>query len=111
MTTWPASLPNPSRLREVPKKGQIRAEFEAGYTQSRAKWTRTRRLFELEWLALTESEKSTLDTFFDNNLGGTFTWTHPVNETSYTVRFTDDELDETYVPIGRWRVRLRLEEQ
>lgn len=110
MTSWP-SIQTPSSLKETPQKGQIRSNFEDGYVQSRSKWTRSRKVFNLQWNAMSNSDKETLVTFFENNLGSTFTWTHPVSSTNYTVRFKDDEVEFDYVSINYWKVQLTLEEQ
>ena len=110
MATWP-NIQNPSGLAEKPTKGQIRSDFEAGYVYSRAKWTRARKRFDLTWDSMTNSDKNTLETFFNNNLGSTFTWEHPVSGTTYTVRFSDDSIDFDYVPHMYWQASVSLEEQ
>lgn len=110
MATWPG-IAAPTSMTERKKKAQIRSDFAAGYVQSRAKWTRSRKIFELSWNVMSDSDKSTLETFFDDNLGGTFTWAHPLSGTSYTVRFVGDELLAKYVKVNRWQVDVTLEEQ
>lgn len=110
MADWP-SIAAPSNIRDINQKGQIRSDFDAGYVQSRAKWTRTRRKFELSWNAMSNTDKETLMTFFENNLGDTFAWIHPLSGTSYTVRFTEENIEAKYIPYNRWQVSLILEEQ
>jgi len=110
MATWP-NIENPSSLNERTVKAQIKSDFEAGYVQSRTKWTRSRKIFELSWDNMDAADKSTLEDFFENNIGGTFTWTHPLTSTSYTVRFKENELRARHVPVNFWRVDVALEEQ
>ena len=110
MATFP-NIEKPSGMTERTVKGQYKTEFEAGYVQSRAKWTRSRKIFALSWTAMEDADKVLLEVFFDNNLGATFNWTHPVSSTTYTVRFVEDELPAQYVPVNHWQIDLTLEEQ
>lgn len=107
---WP-DIQAPSSITERKKKAQIRSDFEAGYVQSRAQWTRSRKIFELSWANMTNSDKETLETYFDNNLGSTFSWTHPYTDTTYTVRFAEDQISAEYIHVGYWNVEVILEEQ
>jgi len=109
MATWP-DIQNPSDMTPIPTKGQIKTGFAAGYVQSRAKWTRSRKTFELSWKAMTNADANILEAFFDDNLGGTFTWTHPLSGVSYTVRFAEDKIPFGYVHYNHWKVKLTLEE-
>ena len=45
---WP-DIQNPSDVREIPTKAQIRSKFAAGYVQSMPKHTRGRKKF--EWIS------------------------------------------------------------
>lgn len=110
MVTWP-DIEKANDLVEKTQKGQIKSDFAGGYVQSRAKWTRARKTFELSWVAMSNVDKNALESFFESNIGGTFTWTHPLTSTSHTVRFAEDELQAEYVPVNFWRVYLTLEEQ
>ena len=110
MATWP-NIAEPSRMTERKQKAQIKSDMSAGYVQSRAKWTRSRKVFELSWNAMSDADKGLLETFFGDNIGGTFTWTHPLSGTSYTVRFGEGELSARYVYVSRWQIDLMLEEQ
>jgi hypothetical protein len=111
MATWP-DIVAPSGLNEEKIKSQIKNDFESGYVSSRAKWTRSRKKFELSWDAMSSTDKATLETFFDTNLGDTFTWTHPSENAEYTVRFSEDTINADYKKgsIGYWQVSLVLEE-
>ena len=110
MATWP-NIEKPSRMIERTKKAQIKSDMAAGYVQSRAKWTRTRKVFELSWNAMSDADKNILEDFFTENIGDTFEWTHPLTNTTYTVRFGDGELSASYVYVLRWKIDLVLEEQ
>jgi len=110
MATWPAIM-TPSTITERLQKNQIKTDFSAGYVLSRPKWTRSRKTFELSWPTMIDADKQTLQTFFNDNLGDTFTWTHPLTAAVYTVRFGDDELSFEYVPVDLWQIRVALEEQ
>lgn len=110
MADWP-EIKEPTSLQERLKKGQLIADFEAGYVQSTAKWTRSRKIFEMTWSGMTDSDKETLESFFDSSLGSAFTWTHPLSGQTYTVMFAYDEFPARYVPLNHWRVELTLEEQ
>ena len=108
---WP-SIATPSGIVEFADKGQIKVPFEGGYVQSVAKYSRMRRMFELTWNAMSAANKATLITYFENNQGTTFSWTHPHTSTAYTVRFRDDQLMFTYDLHGKsWVITVALEEQ
>lgn len=110
MADWP-DIKNPSDITERNSKAQIRSDFSGGYVQSMPKWTRSRKRFELTWEAMSSSDKSKLETFFKDNIGDTFTWNHPLEEKEYTVRFAEDELEFSYVPVKHWQISLSLEEK
>ena len=75
--------------------GTVKSDFEAGYVQTRAKFTRARKRFILKWSMLSASQFATLQTFFEETAVGAannFTWTHPISDVEYDVRFKEDEL-------------------
>ena len=97
---------------QVRKKGQIRTPYEGGAVQSRPRWTAARWIFTIGWAHLTAGQYDTLITFFDENLGGTFNWTHIITGNVHVVSFADEELPEA-VPIGNdyWSIKgINLEE-
>lgn len=107
---WP-SIQDPSYpLNESVYKRQIRSPFESGHVLSRAGSTVSKRLFELNWNAMPEADYQTLKTFFETNIGTTFSWTHPLTLEVITVRFSDDVLDGTIPFNGHREVKLGLEE-
>lgn len=110
MATWP-NIENPSGLREITSKKQQRSEFDAGYVQSRPLWTRTRKKWKLDWSAMSMTDLDTLQTFFSDNQGGEFTWTHPETGVSYTARFSNDSFESNRVSAGFYRVTIEIEEQ
>ena len=80
-------------------KGQIITKFENGKVQSRARETKSRWVFTVGYKGITQTNYALLYNFFDSNIGGTFTWDHPIIKTGsvavqYTVRFRSDEFPE-----------------
>lgn len=112
MATWP-DIEKPSGLSQKPVKKQIRSDFSAGYVQSRPLWTRMRKQFELSWSTMKSSDLSTLESFFESNQGGSFTWTHPETGASYTCLFSDDSIDANFLKgsLDRYKVTVNIEEQ
>jgi hypothetical protein len=95
MANWPSIRTSDWELfREKPKKRQIRTPFEAGYVQTGAAATQLKMEFKLGWKWLLRTDYDTLVTFFDNNQGTTFTWTHIITAASYTCGWMQDELPE-----------------
>lgn len=108
--SWPSIIKPSIPLEEETIKAQLRTEFEAGYVHSRARDTRARTRWNLKWKSMSETDYQTLKSFFESNVGGSFTWTHPVSSASYTVRFTTEVLTG-HVPLnGRREVAVGLEE-
>ena len=68
----------------------LRSESEAGYEQTRPKFTRARRSFGLRY-RMSDADVATLRAFELTTLvngSDSFTWTHPLTSTSYTMRLT-----------------------
>jgi hypothetical protein len=108
---WPATLPNPEfPLQEEIVFPQIRTEFEAGYVQSRRRGTRNRRKWTLNWKSLTGLQWATLRAFFLARQGQTFAWTHPVDLTSHSVRFSGDSIPASFQVNLRWSATVQIEE-
>lgn len=110
MAAWP-SIQDPSYpFNESIQKRQIRSNFESGHVLSRAGSTVSKRIFELSWNAMPEADYQTLKTFFETNIGLTFTWTHPVTLEVITARFSEDKIDTT-IPFPNYRkVKAMIEE-
>lgn len=111
MAAWP-SIQEPSYpFNESVSKRQIRTEFESGAVQSRAGATVSKRIFNLRWNAMPEADYQTLKTFFETNIGLTFTWTHPATLEVITARFSEDKID-TIIPFPNHReVTVVIEEK
>lgn len=65
-------------------------ETEGGYDYTRARFTRRpRRSFSFKFVDISEAERLTLQTFWDDHYGGSnaFNWVHPVTGQTYNVRF------------------------
>ena len=97
---WPVSeAESIDHFSQKRRKGQIKTKFENGKVQSRAKETSSKWIFTVGYKGLVQSEYEDLYEFFDSNIGGTFTWDHPITTIAdvaaqYTVRFGNDELPD-----------------
>jgi len=85
---------------EQPVKEKVRTPMEAGYVQSRSRYSGSRRVFEIGWEFLPAADYEVLVAFFDSIGGAAFNWTHPTTGITYTVIFSDDALPKAK-PIGR----------
>ncbi len=95
----------------------ISTPFEAGYEQSRARFTRSRNgPWQIKWRdqePLSAADYALLETFLKTTVRGgslAFTWTHPVSGTSYNVRctaseFTAVDYDGVYAYAGSLTLR------
>jgi len=93
MADWPSGIDKPDRVKRIKVKKAHRGTSELGYVQSRSRWTGSKYRFILEWDAMSEDDFDLLDTFFDDNQGLSFTWTHPKTDTEYTCVFSSDEIE------------------
>jgi phage-related protein len=110
--TWPATLPPPDwDSEEQYYKPQRKAEFEANYIQVYPRASRGRLQLTLKWKVMTETQYQALKSFFDDNQGKSFTWTHPIAETTHTCVFSGDRLVSTpYTAAKRRNVQCPIEE-
>ena len=106
---WPTSPPSYPFEEEV-HLAQIKSRFEDGKVQSRVKWTSARDRFSLRWIQMEESEYQDFKLHFEANQGSTFSWTHPITSTVYTVRYMSDSLKTTATLPGYRSVRVQIEE-
>ena len=108
MATFPATLPNPSIVSTgTVHKAQVRTPFEGGYVQSRAKYTRKRRMFEITLAGLDNTQFTAFETFFNANQGGMWEYTY----FSGTFRFSGDGFDFSWPESGVYRnVTFAIEE-
>lgn len=108
--SWPAIAKPDYPMDEERSFPVVRSEFETGAVQTRLRFTTKRLVATLTWNAMTQTDFATLEAFFDANQGLTFTWTHPVSSTSYTVRFQGDTLKSSNIANNRRSVTVVLEE-
>ena len=123
--TWPIDK-KPNDFKEMTVKEKMKSDFEAGYVQSRPKFTRPRKKFQLVWddsphNPLTDDDKETLDQFFQDHGSETIYFPHPFkNGAIYNVLFEDPELEFelSYYKEGRfgeersyWSLTVNLIEQ
>ena len=112
MADWP-SISAPRTIEEEYYKPQIKTEFEANYTQSRAASSRAIHRWNLSFV-LSESDLGTLHTFFNTNLGIAFNWTNPRNSTTYSCRFSGDSIKSKSMgmsgSVNYWSVDITIEE-
>ena len=110
--SWPDSLPLPriSGLSGKKDKAFIRTEMETGPAKQRARFTAVTKKYK-GTIILTESERQTLDNFYDTSLGfGTlrFTMRNPQSGETKEFRFTDS-YEEVGNDGGLWEISLPLE--
>jgi len=92
----------------------IKGEFEGGYTQTRARFTRVTRKWTCRYDGVSQANKNTIRAFEDARLAGaeSFTWTNPEDSVAYTVRFYEPVI---YTPwpkqaFTRWTIEFVLEQ-
>jgi phage-related protein len=96
---------------EVTENPAIRTEMESGIVQTRPRFTRTRRKWQLSWDYMGGSSYRTLRSFYQEARGGStsFMWTHPTEQLSFTVRF-NSEIESSNQSYDYWRVTVSIEE-
>lgn len=108
--TWPTISTNYAGIEQVSQRNTIRTPFEAGYVQTRARWTAAKKEFTLSWDTLSDTNHTTLQTFFETTVKGgaeSFIWTHP-SGTTYTCRFVDDEMKFTSTHRLYWKGSVKI---
>lgn len=111
MANYPSNIQLPSGCGEVTPDPVIRTEFESGIVQTRARFTRMRRAWQLSWEYMRGADYRALRGFFVQMRGGSlnFNWTHPAENSVYDVRFKGemrgDEQSNDY-----WSVTCSLEQ-
>jgi phage-related protein len=111
MANFPSlSTPPNYPLREIIEDRAIKNKSEAGYVQTRLRATRQTKLFEVVYNVLSDSDKSSLKTFYDTveNVDS-FNWTHPYTDVTYTVRF-DTIPTFNLIDNDRWECSFTLRE-
>ena len=114
MATWPSLSKQPVYpLEETPldSDGLISSSPEAGYIQTRPRFTRTRRTFRPLYKGLSDADKALLDAFYytETSRGSVvFAWTHPITATSHNVRIKP--ISWQAVRYNQWAATIELEE-
>lgn len=88
----------------------IASDYEAGYQQTRPKFTRQRRVWGIKYNALSTEDKAILVTF-EGTVNGTadaFNWTHPKDLTTHVVRFGPPGIQYDLIRGNRYRVEFTL---
>ena len=92
----------------------IRSPKDAGYQQTRARFTRYPRAWHVTFTGIITSDKDLIEAHEEERgVGGnSFTWTNPMDDTSYTVRFIRPVLNQPWedTDYARWIVSFDLEE-
>lgn len=73
-----------------------KSSYDGGYTQRVAKFTRTLSQFTFSHENLSQIEKETLEAFFNQNQGLSFTFVHPLNSETFEVSFDSDDVSFSY---------------
>lgn len=91
MAAYPTLATEPEKpLGEDREDSVLRSKFEAGYENTRQRFTRIRRMWSVKYKLLPASDKDILTTFIDDTVKGgadMFDWTHPVTSIVHSVRF------------------------
>lgn len=97
MDDYPTTLPCPNfgQYKDSTLNPRVFVPFGNGYGESRPKYTRVKKKFELTYSFLKDSEKVVLDNFFSTHQGVPFKFTDPATGGIYTVTFGMDSLDFT----------------
>lgn len=93
MANFPSLSVHPTDvLLEEFEDDTIRTSFEAGYVQTRPRYTQTKRIFTVNYRNMPKADRDLLTTFISTVREGAFlfNWTHPESGGSiYSVRFSE----------------------
>ena len=95
---------------ETPQYKTLISTFENGAEQRRAKRSSAITEYRLVYKNRSADDLSTITTLFNAKLGAltSFTWTHPIDATTKTVRFKEDSLAYRCVSYGLYEIELTL---
>lgn len=107
---WP-EVQLPSGLDETTEDPAISTEFGTGIVQTRARYTRIRRTWNLSWANMRGADYRALRAFYSSVYGGSlpFNWTHWKEGQTYSVRFKG-ELKARHTVLDCWSVSCTLEQ-
>lgn len=113
MLFFPTNIQNPSYpLKVKAEDTSISSKFEDGTMQSRRKFTRSRKVFTLQWNSLSQSEYAILEDFIVNDVhfaAEVFKWINPVDNKTYEVRCTSYG-DAELTSVNYWKIEIQLTE-
>lgn len=90
MADFPTLTKEPSfPLPEEKEDTTIKSKSEAGYVQTRRRFTRERMSFAVKYEMLPNADKDAIGDHVDGVYGGvsSFNWTHPITGTAYVMRY------------------------
>jgi len=107
---WP-NVQLPSGLDETTEDPAIATEFGTGIVQTRARYTRMRRTWDLTWANMRGADYRALRAFYYATYGGAlaFHWTNVKEDANFYVRFKGD-LKARHTVMDCWNVSLALEQ-
>lgn len=97
----------------------LQSKMEDGTVVSRARFTRARETFILNWSALPDADYSLLRTFFKTTVKGgseSFNWTHPTvsgdpySGQTFTARFVAGDINFSNTAPGIWSGQITIQE-
>lgn len=91
-------------------KPAVRSKSQAGYVQTRPRFSIAKDQRTLAWQALSNADFETLRTFFETYQGSEFDWTDPETSVVRSCVFSSDELKWSHAGFGHKSVQLAIEE-
>ena len=90
----------------------LESEAENGVKQYRSIWPTGKYTWRLTFKARTLAVAQAILAFFETKLGKatSFTWTCPLDSTEYTVRFSNDRLEFSYINYDQCDFEINFEE-
>lgn len=86
----------------TPQYKTLVSEYENGVEQRRAKWATGLLRWKLQYNNRSSDDYNTVKAIFDSKKGAysSFSWTNPVDNEDYTVRFAEDSLELNNISYG-----------
>ena len=120
MATWPVTLPNCHIVKGYGGKANwqtVVTPFEAGYEQTRARFTRNRMEWAGGWSALTSAQFLAFSSFVDEVKGGADSFEYTDYKlstvaagTTHTVRFLEETIQWRVIDVGFHSVMFSVRE-
>jgi len=115
MNTFPTLSIAPSAITLEILRKTLRSKPEEGKPMSRPLWTKSIKTFSVSFTALTETDRASLESFFDSNSGVDFYFFNPLTNVTTVSSFAEDTLvfDSTKEWVGTealWDCKIILEE-